>query len=78
MADRDINSFLVLLLPVAFGLVFGRLLISPFVTSPGDPTGSSIGSSLGGLGGLFVGIVLRLEMSRRNQLEGQEEGVAAH
>ena len=63
--DRQRRSWLVwLLLPALIGGVVGSLVLAPFVRSPGDPFGHSIGAGLGGLIVLGVGVLLRSGVPR--------------
>jgi len=45
--------------PVYAGLVLGLVVLAPLSRSPGDPTGRSIGSGIGGMLGLAVALVWR-------------------
>lgn len=50
----------VILVPCMVGGMLGTVFLSPFTRGPGDPHGQSIGTALGGLGGLVIGVILRL------------------
>lgn len=46
------------IVPTLIGSVLGAILLAPFCRGPGDPDGHSIGAGVGGLVGLFAGIVI--------------------
>ena len=48
----------VYVIPAIIGALIGSVVLAPICRGPGDPGGHSIAAGLGGLAGLFIGVVV--------------------
>lgn len=55
-----------LILSAIAGALLGSQFLAPFSQGPGDPGGHSIGAGLGGFVGLGIGVLLRIQLPRRD------------